>query len=177
MTELQSLPPAYDSQFWRIRARLLKRANGRPLSEVAMHEARLSLERATQWSNTDQEASAAGERRRAERLRLLAQFETETPPRRASLLRLRAKELLRHGQTETAATLASEADAILGGYLEKLSTEALQIQNASNVLQFALASLAEDPAGPHAKRLRKLAASARRTIAGAVNAAQSLPAA
>ncbi len=177
MTELQSLPPAYDRQFWRIRARLLKRANGRPLSEVALHEARLSLDRATQWSNTGQETSAAGERRRAERLRLLAQFETEAPPKRASLLRLRARELLRHGQTETAAALASEADAILGRYLENMSTEALQIQNASKVLQFAQASLAEDPTGAHAKRLRKLAASARRTIAGAVNVRKSLPAA
>ncbi len=66
---------------------------------------------------------------------------------------------------------------ILGRYLENMSTEALQIQNASKVLQFAQASLAEDPTGPHAKRLRKLAASARRTIAGAVNLRNSLPAA
>lgn len=176
MTGPQTMPSAYDSEFWRLRARLQQRADGVPLAELALLEAGRSLDRASQWTAANQESSAAGERRRAQRLHLIAQFETHSTAERATILRLRAVELLRHGNADAATALRSEADEMLRLYLESLGAEALRIQNASNVLRFARASLAENPKGLHTGRLRKLIASARRTIAEA-HSGKSIPAA
>ena len=164
MTAAHKMPSPYDSDFWRLRARLLKRANGTPLSELALLEARRSLDRAAHWNANNQEASVRGEHRRAERMRVIADLEKRDPPFRFRILHLRASELLQHGQAAPAKVLTDEANGILRQYLPTLSTNALKAHNARQIIDFAEASLTDDPNGPHARRLRELIASARRTV-------------
>lgn len=173
MTEMHNMPSIYDSQFWRLRSRLLKRAGAASLVDLALAEARKSLDQAARWTQQGQEPSAEGERRRSRRLELIADLETRDPPYRASILRLRAAELRTHGQSEAASALSADADAIMHDYLVALGPEALKADRAANVLHFARASLDENPRGPHAPRLRKLIASARRTIAGSSDSSRT----
>ena len=170
MAEAQQLPSPCDSQFWRIRARLLKRDDPRPLAELAIDEAQRSLELAQLWQATNDDDSAEGERQRANRLQLVAELETGPPPIKARILRLRAAYLLENGQTASAAGLSAEADNVVINYLDGLSTEALKSHNAHNVLDFARISLAEAPTSHYAPRLKKLIASAERTIQNPANA-------
>ena len=166
MTSSHEMPDAYDKDFWRARTRLLKRAKDISLSELALREVSRSLQRAEQWAAANENPSAAGERRRADRLRSIADLEAQDLALRVRILRLRASELLAEGQTSPAATLTQEADELIQNHLPNLSADALKAQNASTVLVFARASLDENPDGPFAPRLKELIASARRTIQG-----------